>query len=114
MILVSVIYIILSLGIGMLVSTLVKTQIIATLICGMLFMVPVMMLSGMLYPIESMPRVFQWLAQLVPAKWFIEAIRKIMIEGVPVRFVLKEMTILVLMATVIFTAAVKKFNDRLE
>ena len=37
-----------------------------------------------------------------------------MIEGVPVRFVLKEMTILVLMATVIFTAAVKKFNDRLE
>lgn len=114
MILVSVIYIILSLGIGMLVSTLVKTQIIATLICGMLFMVPVMMLSGMLYPIESMPRVFQWLAQLVPAKWFIEAIRKIMIEGVPVRFVLKEMMILVLMATVIFTAAVKKFNDRLE
>lgn len=114
MILVSVIYIILSLGIGMLVSTLVKTQIIATLICGMIFMVPVMMLSGMLYPIESMPEPFQWLAQVVPAKWFIEAIRKIMIEGVPVRYVLKEIAVLTLMATVIFAVAVKKFNDRLD
>lgn len=113
MIFVSVLYIILSLGIGMLVSSLVQTQIIATLICGMIFLVPVMMLSGMLYPIESMPKVFQWIAQIVPAKWFIEAIRKIMIEGVPVRFVLKEIIIMVVMTAAIFTVAIKKFNDRI-
>ena len=114
MILVSVIYIILSLGIGMLVSSLVRTQIIATLICGMIFLVPVMMFSGMLYPIESMPVALQWFAQTIPAKWFIEAIRKIMIEGVPVRYVTKEILIMTGMAVVIFAAAVIKFKDRLD
>lgn len=114
MILVSVIYIILSLGIGMLVSTLVRTQIIATLICGMIFLVPVMMFSGMLYPIESMPEPLQWFAQIIPAKWFIEAIRKIMIEGTPVRYVTKEILILTAMAVVVFAAAVAKFNDKLD
>ena len=114
MILVSVIYIILSLGIGMLVSSLVKTQIIATLICGMLFLVPVMMFSGMLYPIESMPVPLQWLAQIIPAKWFIEAIRKIMIEGVPVRYVTTEILIMTGMAVAFFSAAVLKFRDKLD
>ena len=114
MILVSMLYIVLSLGIGLFVSSIVKTQIIATLIIGMVFLVPVMMMSGMLYPIESMPYVFQLLAQIIPAKWYIEAIRKIMIEGVPFVFVLKETGVLLAMTVVIFTAAVKKFNDRIE
>jgi ABC-2 type transport system permease protein len=114
MILVSMLYIILSLGIGLLVSSIVKTQIIATLIIGMVFLVPVMMMSGMLYPVESMPYVFQLIAQIIPAKWYIEAIRKIMIEGVPFVFVLKETLVLLAMTVVIFTAAVKKFNDRIE
>ena len=114
MILVSMLYIILSLGIGLLVSSIVKTQIIATLIIGMVFLVPVMMMSGMLYPVESMPYVFQLIAQIIPAKWYIEAIRKIMIEGVPFVFVLKETGVLLAMTVVIFTAAVKKFNDRIE
>ena len=114
MILVSMLYIILSLGIGLLVSSIVKTQIIATLIIGMVFLVPVMMMSGMLYPVESMPYVFQLIAQIIPAKWYIEAIRKIMIEGVPFVFVLKETGVLLTMTVVIFTAAVKKFNDRIE
>lgn len=113
MILVSVIYIILSLGIGMLVSSLVRTQIIATLICGMIFLVPVMMFSGMLYPIESMPVALQWFAQVIPAKWFIEAIRKIMIEGVPVRYVTTEILVMTGMAAMFFTAAVVKFKDKL-
>ncbi len=113
MILVSVIYIILSLGIGMLVSSLVRTQIIATLICGMIFLVPVMMFSGMLYPIESMPVALQWFAQVIPAKWFIEAIRKIMIEGVPVRYVTMEILVMTGMAAMFFTAAVVKFKDKL-
>ena len=114
MILVSLIYIILSLGLGLFVSTVVKTQIIATLICGMIFLVPVMMFSGMLYPIESMPVPLQWFAQIIPAKWYIEAMRKIMIEGVPVRYVATEILILTGMAAVVFAAAVMKFRDRLD
>lgn len=114
MILVSLIYIILSLGLGLFVSTVVKTQIIATLICGMIFLIPVMMFSGMLYPIESMPVPLQWFAQIIPAKWYIEAMRKIMIEGVSVRYVATEILILTGMAAVVFAAAVIKFRDRLD
>ena len=114
MILVSLIYIILSLGLGLFVSTVVKTQIIATLICGMIFLIPVMMFSGMLYPIESMPVPLQWFAQIIPAKWYIEATRKIMIEGVTVRYVTTEILILTGMAAVVFAAAVIKFKDRLD
>ena len=114
MILISLIYIILSLGIGMFVSSIVRTQITATLLCGMIFLVPVMMFSGMLYPIESMPVALQWFAQVIPAKWFIEAIRKIMIEGVPVRYVTAEILIMVGLAVLFFTAAVVKFKDRLD
>ena len=114
MILISLIYIILSLGIGMFVSSIVRTQITATLLCGMIFLVPVMMFSGMLYPIESMPVALQWFAQVIPAKWFIEAIRKIMIEGVPVRYVTTEILIMVGLAVLFFTAAVVKFKDRLD
>ena len=114
MILISLIYIILSLGIGMFVSSIVRTQITATLLCGMIFLVPVLMFSGMLYPIESMPVALQWFAQVIPAKWFIEAIRKIMIEGVPVRYVTTEILIMVGLAVLFFTAAVVKFKDRLD
>ena len=112
MILVSVIYIILSLGIGMLVSTLVKTQIIATLICGMLFMVPVIMLSGMIFPVENMPVALQGVSCLIPARWYISALRVLMIQQLPVRHILPQTAVLALMTLVVLTLAAKKFNLR--
>ncbi len=113
-IVVSLLYIILALGIGLLVSSMVSSQFMALLICGMVFMVPVMMLSGMLFEVEAMPAFFRWIAPIVPARWFIIAIKKIMIEGLAVRYAIKDILILAGMTLLIFFVAIRNFNDRLE
>ena len=80
----------------------------------MMMLMPSILLSGMVYPIESMPQVLQWLTIIVPARWFIAAIRKLMIMGVGLEMVAKELLILSAMATLILGIALKKFNIRLE
>ena len=80
----------------------------------MMMLMPSIMFSGMIYPIESMPQVLQWLTIIVPARWFIAAIRKLMIMGVGLDMVIKELLILAAMATLILGIALKKFNIRLE
>lgn len=111
---VSIIYILLSLSIGMLVSTLTSRQFVALLVSAMLFMIPVIMLSGMLFPIENMPRPLQWLSCIVPARWYIDAMRKLMIEQLPVASVTDDIVTMSLMALAIVTVAVKKFNEKLQ
>lgn len=113
-IVISMLYVILALAIGLLVSTLVSTQLAAVLVSAVLFMMPILMFSGMFFPIESMPLFFQVLSQIIPAKWYISAIRKVMIEGLSVSYVIKEIGVLIVMAIVIMTVALRKFNDRLE
>lgn len=111
---ISLLYIILSLGIGLLVSTLATSQMVASLVTAVIFMLPLLMLSGMLFPIESMPLFFQWVSNIIPARWYISAIRKVMIEGLEVSYVIKEIIILLGMAILIFGVALRKFNDRME
>lgn len=110
---ISFIFIMVALSLGLLISTVAETQVTAMLISGMGLMMPVMMLSGMIYPIESMPEVLQWLANIIPAKWYVDAIKKLMIQGVSVQFVLKDMAILLGMAILLITISLKKFKVRL-
>lgn len=111
---VSLLYIIVALALGLLISLLVRTQVAAMLASGMVLMMPVMLLSGMIYPIESMPVVLQWASDIIPAKWYIIAVKKIMIEGLGVSFVLKEVAILGGMALLLLSVSLKKFNIRLD
>jgi ABC-2 type transport system permease protein len=110
----SLIFIIVALSLGLLISTLVNTQVAAVLFSGMGLMMPVMIFSGFIFPIESMPPALQWFSGIIPARWYIAGVRKLMIEGVPVYYVLKEMLILIGMATVIITVSLKNFKTRLE
>ena len=112
-ILVSLLFILVSLSIGILISTLVSKQEVAILISGMVLMLPTMLLSGMLFPIESMPEVLQWVSYLVPAKWYIDSIKVMMIQGLGIRYCLDAVLILVGFLTVITGLSVVKFNDRL-
>lgn len=114
LIFISMLYVTLALAIGILVSTLVKTQIAAILVSAVLFMLPIIMFSGMIFPIESMPRIFQMVSEIIPAKWYISAMRKVMIEGLQVQYVIKEIGVLAVMTVAILTVALKKFNDKLE
>ena len=75
---------------------------------------PVIMLSNMIFPVENMPGVLQALSCIIPARWYIEAMRKLMIEGVEFGAVLREFFILLGMTVALVVAALKKFNDKLE
>jgi ABC-2 type transport system permease protein len=109
----SLIFIIVALYLGLLISTLVDTQVAAILFSGMGLIMPVMVFSGFIFPIESMPKVLQWFSGILPARWYIAGVRKLMIEGVPIQHVLKEMGILIGMAVVIMTVSLKNFKTRL-
>ncbi len=112
--LVSGIYIIVALSLGMLISMVAKTQFAALLMSAMVLMLPCLLLSGMMFPVESMPQVLQWVSAVIPPRYYIGAIRKLMIMGVGIGSVAHEMTVLLLMATVLFGAVMLKFNNRLD
>lgn len=111
---VSLLYIFVSLSFGLLVSTITNSQQAAMLVSGMGLMIPVMLLSGMMFPIENMPLPLQWLSCIVPARWYIAAVKAIMIEGLGITSVLKEIGVLCLMGAVLVSISLKKFKVRLE
>lgn len=110
---ISLLYAIVSLCLGLLISTIADTQKAAMLISGMALMLPVMLLSGMLFPIENMPPLLQWLSNIVPAKWYIMAVKDVMIKGLGIAAVWKEIAILLCMGVVLVAWSVKRFNIRL-
>lgn len=110
----SLLYIVLSLALGLLISTVSKKQVTAMIISGMLLIMPIIMLSGMVFPVENMPGVLQGVSCIIPARWYISAVRKLMIEGLPFRDVLAEVSILAGMTVFIVGVALRKFNDKLE
>ena len=111
---ISLLFVITALALGLLISTLVKTQVAAMLASGMVLMMPTTLLSGMMFPIESMPGVLQGLSAVIPARWYIEAVKKVMIEGLGITYALKEVAILSAMAVVLVVVSLKKFKYRLE
>ena len=111
---ISLTYILLSLGFGLLVSTVTDKQMVALLISGMILMLPIMMFSGMLFPVENLPAVLKPFSYIVPARWYIDAMRKLMIEGLEFSGVILEFSILCFMTVGILRVALMKFNDRLE
>ena len=110
----SLLYIFVSLSLGLLISTVVKTQITAMLASGMVLMMPVIFLSGMIFPTESMHEILQWISAIVPAQWYISAVKKLMIEGLSFSYVIKEFIVLSVMALFLVTVSLKKFKYRLE
>ena len=113
-VMVSIIYILLALSLGLLISNVAQTQLVALLLSAMVLLMPVVMLSGMMFPVESMPEILQWIAAVIPPRYYIDAMRKLMIMGVGIGEVMKEVTILVAMTVLLLTIALKKFNVRLE
>lgn len=111
---VSTIYILLALSLGILVSTIAETQLVALLISAMLLMMPVIMLSGMMFPIESMPKILQYISAIVPTRYYISAMRKLMIMGVGIEEIYFEVSILISMLIALMSLALAKFNKRLE
>jgi ABC-2 type transport system permease protein len=107
-------FIFLALSLGILISTVAPTQLIAMFISMIGLMLPTMLLSGFIFPIKNMPDVLQWFSCIMPARWFNEIVKNIMLKGVGLLFVWKQTLILLGMSVVIVAASVKKFKIRLE
>ena len=113
LILFSFLFIFAALSLGVMVSNIVKTQVAAMLISVVVMMMPTMLLSGMIFPIESMPKILQYVSVIPPNRWYIEGVVKIMIMGVEPKHVLKEFAILSFMAIVFLAVSLKKFSVRI-
>lgn len=114
LIVLSLVFIFVSLALGLLISSMVDKQLVALLISGMALMLPVILLSGMMFPLENMPWILRALSEIIPAKWFIMAVKKIMIKGLGYSSITRELLILGSMAVVLIAVSVKKFKTRLE
>lgn len=109
---VTILYVILALALGLLISTIASTQVAALLISGVMFMIPVILLSGMIFPVENMPLVLQWISCVIPARWYISAMRVLMIQRPSVDYVLTEVLVLAGMTLLVLALAIKKFNAK--
>lgn len=103
-----------SLGLGLLISTISRTQQTAMLLCGMGLTMPTMMLAGIIFPCESMPVALQLISDIIPAKWYIIIIRRIMIQGAGFAAIAKEFIILAGMMILLLWFSIKRFKTRLQ
>ena len=99
---------------GLLVSNIAQTQLVALLLSAMVMLMPIVMLSGMIFPVESMPRILQWISAIIPTRYYITAMRKMMIMGVGVKQVLFELTVLTGMLIALLALSLATFKKRLE
>ncbi|MGM9760843.1 MAG: ABC transporter permease [Parabacteroides sp.] len=110
---ISLIYILLALSLGLLISNIAQTQFVALLVSAMVLLLPTVMLSGMLFPVESMPTLLQWISAIIPPRYYIQAMRKLMIMGVGIQEVWQEVMVLIGMTTLLLVVSLKKFKTRL-
>lgn len=111
---ISLLFIMVALSLGIFISTVAQTQVAAMLVSGMGMILPVMILSGMIFPIESMPVILQWVSDIIPAKWYISAVRKLMIQGLGITAVYRELVVLLGMLFFLVFASLKNFKTRLN
>jgi len=109
-----VLFVLSSLILGLLISTISNSQQTAMLISLMGLMLPTILLSGFIFPVSSMPLILQYISDVIPAKWFIIIIKSIMLKGVGLQTILMETGILVLFSVILTILTVKKFKIRLE
>ncbi len=110
----SLLFIIMALSLGIFISTASKTQQTAMFLSVFALMLPTILLSGFIFPIENMPVILQWLSNIMPSKWFIIIVKDIMLKGVGIMYVWKETLILAAMTLFFIGLSVKKFKIRLE
>jgi ABC-2 type transport system permease protein len=110
----SMLYILMSLSLGILISTVSTTMQQAIFISLIGLMLPTILLSGFIFPIENMPKAYDYVSSILPPRYFITIIKNIMIKGTGIIFIWKETLILILMTILFIGLSVRKFKIRLD
>lgn len=103
-----------SLAFGLLLSSMVKSQRESTILTGFGVMMPTMLLSGMIFPVENMPLLLQWISRAVPATYYISSMRKLMIQGAGLSAIWLEVVVLLLFAIITIALAIRNVKPRLR
>lgn len=109
----TLLFIFLSLAIGLLISSVADTQLIAMFASLVAMLMPTIFLSGFIFPIESMPRPLQIVSHAIPARWFIDIVKGIMIKGVGMAQLWPQTLVLAGIATLMMSIALKNLKTRL-
>lgn len=102
-----------ALALGLLISSVVETQQAAMIMSAVGLMVPSILLSGLIFPIENMPVILQVISNIIPARWFIGSLREVMIKGGDFATIWKELLVLLGMTVFLLFVSIKKFKSRL-
>ncbi len=109
----SILFILSALSLGILISSVTNSQQTAMFLSGAGLMLPTMMLSGLVFPIENMPLPLQFISNIIPAKWYIIAVKDVMIKGLGLAAIWKELSILFGMSVFLLVVSIKSFKNRL-
>lgn len=109
----STLFIITCLTIGIFISIKTNSQQVAMLISLMGMLLPTVLFSGFMFPIENMPSVLQWISNIIPARWFYVIVKNIMIKGLGFSYIFKETLALITITVFFFILSVKSFKERL-
>ncbi len=110
----TVLYILTALSLGLLISTQAHTQQVAMMMALLITLLPTVMLSGLVFPLASMPKLLQYLTYLIPARYFLLIVRGIMLKGSAFSQLLQPTLFLMLMTLILLGFSVKRFNMNLE
>lgn len=110
----SLLFIVMALSLGIFISTVSNSQQMAMMLSMFALMLPTILLSGFIFPIENMPVALQILSYIMPPRWFIIIIKSIMIKGLGFQYIWKETLIIAGMAVFFIVLSIKKFKIRLE
>lgn len=110
----SLLFILNTLGLGLFISTIAKTQQQAMLIAQFFFFMPFIYLSGFAFPIENMPKLIQYVTYTIPLRYFLVIVRAIFLKGAGIHELWPQAVALLLLGLTILTASVLRFHKKLE
>jgi ABC-2 type transport system permease protein len=102
-----------TIGLGLLISSIVKTQRVAMMLAMLTSMLPTFLLSGFVFPIESMPVVIQWITYLIPARYYLEILRGILLKGVGIKVLLFNAGCLAIYSLFMIFISASRFKKKL-
>lgn len=111
---VSLLYILLSLSLGIFISTVAPNQMVAMFISLFALMLPTILLSGFIYPIENMPVWLQWFSYIMPPRYYISALKDVMFKGAGLLVVWKEVLVMTGFLVAFLLLSIRNFKVRLE
>ncbi|MFA5669352.1 MAG: ABC transporter permease [Balneolaceae bacterium] len=110
----SILFILTALSLGLLISSITNSQQTAMMIALAGLLLPTVLLSGFIFPIESMPFPLQIVSNIIPAKWYLIIVRGIMLKGTGILFLLQETVILLVTTLALIMLSLRNFKVRLE